>query len=170
MAECAHISCCRFSMLSFADWPRIVVMYTVYILTDLGACVCVCAPAYIYSLVIRACVRAGKFLALLVYQDTARMRVRASCACIRVRMWIVFVFIFAIAKMNVCCYHVPDAKNEIRIDIDSLVNNRPMVPPLLILTIHPGVVNPGVVLFLAMSYFNLIYVCLLSTFCYLCGW
>ena len=56
-------------MLSSADWPRIVVMYTVYILTDLGACV-----------------RAGKLLALLVYQDTARMRVRASCACIRVRM------------------------------------------------------------------------------------
>lgn len=50
MAECERISCCRFSMLSSADWPRIVVMYTVYILTDLGACVCVCAPAYIYSL------------------------------------------------------------------------------------------------------------------------
>ena len=39
-----------FSVLLSADWPRIVVMYTVYILTDLGACVCVCAPAYIYSL------------------------------------------------------------------------------------------------------------------------
>ena len=41
-----------------------------------------CARVYIF-LVIRACVRAGKFLALLVYQDTARMRVRASCACMR---------------------------------------------------------------------------------------
>lgn len=42
-----------------------------------------------------------------------------------------------------CCYHFPDAKNEIQVYIDSSVNNRPPVPPLLILTIHPGVCKSG---------------------------
>ena len=90
------------------------IVYSIYSYWSGRVRVRMCARVYIF-LVIRACVRAGKLLALLVYQDTARMRVRASCACMRVRMWIAFMLRLTIVKMNVCCYHVPDAKNEIQV-------------------------------------------------------